>query len=119
MTIIVQYARIQMGGQAVWTPPPLKNHIKIGNIGVLSNTGLDPLKNQTYQASLASLHCVLEEDTLILAHRKTHLDITEKLLTVMKDSNQTNKQSYQASIQCWAIMGMPAKCHLNGISMAG
>ena len=28
-------------------------------------------------------------------------------------------QSYQASIQCWAIISMPAKRHLNGISMAG
>ena len=28
-------------------------------------------------------------------------------------------QSHQASIQCWAIIGMPAKCHLNGISLAG
>ena len=28
-------------------------------------------------------------------------------------------QSYQASIQCWAINGMPAKHHLNGIWLAG
>ena len=28
-------------------------------------------------------------------------------------------QSSQASIQCWAIMGPPAKCHLNGISLVG
>ena len=46
-----------------WDPPPLKNH---KNIGFLSNTGSDPLKN-----------C-----------------------------------SYQASIQCWAIIGTPAKRHL-------
>ena len=26
-------------------------------------------------------------------------------------------QSYQATIQCWAIMGSPAKCHLNGVSL--
>ena len=28
-------------------------------------------------------------------------------------------QSYQASIQCWAIIGPPAKRHLNGVSLAG
>ena len=27
--------------------------------------------------------------------------------------------SYQASIQCWATIGMPAKRHLNGVSLAG
>ena len=26
-------------------------------------------------------------------------------------------QSYQASIQCWAIIGPPAKRHLNGVSL--
>ena len=31
----------QEGGQGVQTPPPLKNK----NIGLLSNTGPDPLKN--------------------------------------------------------------------------
>ena len=28
-------------------------------------------------------------------------------------------QSYQASIQCWAIIGTPAKHHLNRVSLAG
>ena len=28
-------------------------------------------------------------------------------------------QSYQASIQFWAIIGTPAKRHLNGVSLAG
>ena len=28
-------------------------------------------------------------------------------------------QSYQSSIQCWAIIGPPVKRHLNGISLAG
>ena len=28
-------------------------------------------------------------------------------------------QSYQASIPCWAIIGPPAKRHLNGVSLAG
>ena len=28
-------------------------------------------------------------------------------------------QSYQVSIQCWAIIGTPAKRHLNGFSLAG
>ena len=28
-------------------------------------------------------------------------------------------QIYQSSIQCWAIIGPPAKRHLNGISLAG
>ena len=28
-------------------------------------------------------------------------------------------QSYQASIQCWANIGPPAKHHLNGVSLAG
>ena len=28
-------------------------------------------------------------------------------------------QSYQASIQCWAIIGPPAKRHLNAVSLAG
>ena len=27
--------------------------------------------------------------------------------------------SYQASIQCWAIIGPPAKRHLNGVLLAG
>ena len=31
----------------------------------------------------------------------------------------TKSQSYQASIQCWAIIGTPAKCHLKGVSLAG
>ena len=57
------------GGQGVRTPPPLKNH---KNVGFLSNTGPDPLKSQ----------------------------------------------SYQASIQCWATIGSPAKRHLNGVSLA-
>ena len=26
---------------------------------------------------------------------------------------------YQASIQWWAIIGTPAKCHFNGVSLAG
>ena len=28
-------------------------------------------------------------------------------------------QSYQATIQCWAIISRQAKCHLNGVSQAG
>ena len=28
-------------------------------------------------------------------------------------------QSYQTSFQCWAIIGPPAKRHLNGVSLAG
>ena len=28
-------------------------------------------------------------------------------------------QSYQSSIQCWAVIDPPAKCHLNGVSQAG
>ena len=28
-------------------------------------------------------------------------------------------QSYQASIQCWAIISPPAKRHFNGVSLAG
>ena len=28
-------------------------------------------------------------------------------------------QSYQAEFQCWAIIGTPAKRHLNGVSLAG
>ena len=28
-------------------------------------------------------------------------------------------QSYQASIQCWAIISTPAKRHLNGVSLVG
>ena len=28
-------------------------------------------------------------------------------------------QSYKASIQCWAIMGPPAKRHLNDVSLVG
>ena len=28
-------------------------------------------------------------------------------------------QNHQASIRCWAIISMPAKCHLNGILLAG
>ena len=35
-------------------------------------------------------------------------------------SGSTEKlQSYQASIQCWAVIGPLVKCHLNGISLAG
>ena len=35
-------------------------------------------------------------------------------------SGSPNKsQSYKASIQCWAIVGPPAKRHLNGVSLAG
>ena len=55
------------GGHRVWTPP-LKNH---KNIGLPSNTGLDPLKN------------------------------------------------HKASIQYRAIIGTPAKRHLNGGSLVG
>ena len=51
------------GGPDPPPPPPLKNH---KNIGVSSNTGPDPLKYR----------------------------------------------SYQASFQCWAIIGNPAKRHL-------
>ena len=50
--------------------PPLKNH---KNIGFLNNTAPDPLKSQ----------------------------------------------SYQASIQCWAIISTPEKRHLNGVSLVG
>ena len=57
------HARIQRVGQGVQTPPPLRNY---KNIRFLSNTCPDPLKTQ----------------------------------------------SYQASIQFWAIIGMRAKCHL-------
>ena len=28
-------------------------------------------------------------------------------------------KSYQARIQCWGIIGTPAKRHLNGVSLAG
>ena len=28
-------------------------------------------------------------------------------------------QSYQANIQCWAIIGTPPKRHLNGVSLVG
>ena len=58
-------------GRGVWTPPPPPG--KSQNYRFLSNTGLDPLKSQ----------------------------------------------SYQASIQCKAIIGTPAKRHLDGISLAG
>ena len=55
--------RSRGGSGAPDPPPPLKNH---KNKGFSSNTGLDPLKNR----------------------------------------------SYKASIQCWAIIRMPAKSHL-------
>ena len=29
-----------------------------------------------------------------------------------------NSQSYQVSIQCWAVICPPAKCHLNSVSLA-
>ena len=29
------------------------------------------------------------------------------------------KNSFQVSIQCWAIIGTPAKRHFNGVSLAG
>ena len=64
---------IQTGGGGGGTgcpDPPLENY---KNIGFLSNTGLDPLKSQ----------------------------------------------SYQSSIQCWAIIGPPVKCHLNGPLLVG
>ena len=63
------HVRIQRGGQGVRIPPPPppppppKNHKSIGFSG---NTGPDPLKNR----------------------------------------------SCEASIQCWAFVGMPAKRHL-------
>ena len=54
------------GRQGVRPPPPPENH---KNIGFSSNIDPDPLKSQ----------------------------------------------SYQASIQWWAIINTPAKCHFNGI----
>ena len=30
-----------------------------------------------------------------------------------------NHKAAQANIQCWAINGTPAKCHLNSVSLAG
>ena len=50
------------------------------------------------RASPASLRCVLEQDTLILAlvlvqPKKTHPYITESLLMGCNESNQTNKQN--------------------------
>ena len=35
------------------------------------------------------------------------------------DPDPLKSQSYQASIQCWAIIGTPAKRHFNGVSLAG
>ena len=68
VSIVCTHVRIQRetGGP----DPPFKNH---KNIGFLSNTGPDPLKSQ----------------------------------------------SYKASIQCWAIIGPPAKRNLNGVTLAG
>ena len=34
-------------------------------------------------------------------------------------SDLQKSQSYQTSIQCWAIVGPPAKRHLNGVTLAG
>ena len=35
------------------------------------------------------------------------------------DPGPEKSQGYQAIIQCWAIIGTPAKRHLNGVSLAG
>ena len=34
------------------------------------------------------------------------------------DPLEKKSQSYQASIQCWAFIGTPAKRHLIGVSLA-
>ena len=60
------------GGQGVRTPPPPKNR---KNIGFLSNTGPDPLKNP---------------------------NATKPAFNVVP-----------------SIIGTPAKCHLDGVSLAG
>ena len=31
----------------------------------------------------------------------------------------TNHKATKPGIQCWAIIGTPVKCHLNGVSLAG
>ena len=81
-------------------PPPLKNYKKY--IGFLNNTGPDPLKNHK--------NTVSEHDQEIPQSQTADNPMTPRGRAT---------QGYQASIQFWAIIGTPAKRHLNGVSLAG
>ena len=40
-------------------------------------------------------------------------------LAILVRFSPVKSQSYRASFQCWAIISTPAKCHLNGVLLAG
>ena len=42
-----------------------------------------------------------------------------KLFLAILPRTPLKSQSYQSSIQCWALIGPPAKRHLNGVSLTG
>ena len=41
------------------------------------------------------------------------------LSNIGQDPMEKYKATKPASIHCWAIIGLPAKCHLNGILLVG
>ena len=45
--------------------------------------------------------------------------VSLKLFLAILARTTLKSQSYQSSIQCWALIGPPAKRHLNGVLLAG
>ena len=45
--------------------------------------------------------------------------VSLKLFLAILARTPLKSQSYQSSIQCWVLIGPPAKRHLNGVSLAG
>ena len=41
------------------------------------------------------------------------------ILSNTQAGNPEKSQRYQASIRCWAIIGLPPKRHLNGVLLVG
>ena len=42
-----------------------------------------------------------------------------KNIGLLSDSGPDRQKNHKARLYCWAIIGMPVKCHLNGVSLAG
>ena len=84
------------------------------------------LNRKSYMSAQVLLNLLYElgEEIKCEACRAFYRFFASSLLNSIKHEQSCkillkNQKSHQASIQCWAIFGTPAKRHLNGVSLAG
>ena len=110
LTLIFSFTVCIPEGYREWTARLCKEHENWIN-------SWHPARTKRQSRRHVGLHARIQRDVSVVR--------TPWKITMLKDSLSIlvrisrKSQSYPASIQCWATIGLPAKRHLNGIWLVG